>query len=91
MKAEYILSEEGLYELVELVVTEILHQMGEGVGRVCMQPKLADFTLKKILQERDVMQARGEGDTGFKVGKHTLLTPLAMDYITHHNMQLFRE
>lgn len=57
-------------------VSAIINDM----GNVC------DFGGRKLLRESDLLRTRREGYTTLLVGEHTIITPLAQDYITNHHL-----
>lgn len=48
----------------------------------------SDFTLRRVLTETDVQKARKAGR--ILIGEHTLITPLAKDYIESHGLTVQR-
>lgn len=45
----------------------------------------------KLLKESDLNRVRKEGCIGLLIGKNTIITPLAQDYITNHNLVIQRK
>lgn len=52
--------------------------------------EVLDLTGKKLLRESDLNQARVRSCTKVIIGKRTILTPLAQDYIHNHNLKVQR-
>ncbi|MDO4274661.1 MAG: hypothetical protein Q4D16_13410 [Eubacteriales bacterium] len=45
----------------------------------------------KLLRESDVQKVRGTGFGAILIDRDTIVTPLAMDYITNHNLEVRRK
>ncbi|MDY3919845.1 MAG: hypothetical protein SOZ59_12760 [Candidatus Limivivens sp.] len=50
-----------------------------------------DFTGIRVLKESDLCRIRGNGISGVEVGKKTIITPLAQDYLTNHGLEVRRQ
>ena len=97
---------EILSALVTQIVLEVLKRL-ETEGKVCltgpggaeqecMNPGSADEgrvhqVTGQVLVEDDVRRARDQGARAIRVGKHTLLSPLAVDAAREWGVELERE
>lgn len=50
-----------------------------------------DLTGIRVLKEADLNRVRGNGIGAVLIGKKTLITPLALDYLTNHNLEIRRQ
>lgn len=50
-----------------------------------------DFTQLHLLREADLLKLRNAAGKTVKLGRNTKITPLAMDYITNHNLSIARQ
>ena len=68
-------------------------EITEDSRKPCNQPEsgLVDFTHKRVVTELAVRKGRNAGHTGLKLGKATIVTPLAMDYISSNSMTVVRQ
>lgn len=52
---------------------------------------IRDYTSRKLLQESDLIRARGSGVRNVLLGADTILTPLAADYAANHGLLMTRK
>lgn len=50
----------------------------------------ADLSSLRLLRESDLIRAKSQGFRQICLGAHTIITPLAGDYISNHNLQVRR-
>lgn len=50
-----------------------------------------DFSCLRLLREADLSGARNTGAASIRLGRNTIITPLAMDFIKNHSLSIIRE
>ncbi|WP_395013930.1 hypothetical protein [Robinsoniella peoriensis] len=62
-------------------------------NRIQLRPETEDYvdlSGLRLLRESDLIKVRGTGSITILLGQNTIITPLARDYISNHNMAVIR-
>lgn len=76
----------GVQEAAELVMRVLKKECAPADDRAAF-----DLTGLKLLGESDLGKMRGTGYRTVLIGKKTIITPLAKDYISNHNLTVRRQ